>query len=221
MSLHHSPSIVTDGLVLYLDAGNRRSYPGNGNTWFDLSGNNNHASLVGPTFINNNLGSLYLDGINDYISFLGPIESSSDFTIDIWFNPTRINTTYDMIYSGTDNIDIQLFFHQVTKYLTTSIENNEIATSFQLTNDTINKWYNLIFTYDYQFRKVYLNNTIILNTSNSTSFTKNDTNVRLGATLGSSLWLQANISNLKIYNLSLNDNDIKKNFEAHRGRFGL
>ena len=46
MSLHHSPKIITDGLVLCLDARNTKSYPGTGTTWYDISGNNNHATLV-------------------------------------------------------------------------------------------------------------------------------------------------------------------------------
>lgn len=43
--LSHSPRIVTDNIVLYLDARNKRSYPGSGTTWFDISGNNNHATM--------------------------------------------------------------------------------------------------------------------------------------------------------------------------------
>ena len=39
MALTHSPSIVTNGLVLCLDAANRKSYPGTGTAWTDLSGN--------------------------------------------------------------------------------------------------------------------------------------------------------------------------------------
>ena len=42
MGLAHSPRIVTDGLVLLLDAGNTKSYPGSGTTWSDLSGNGNN-----------------------------------------------------------------------------------------------------------------------------------------------------------------------------------
>lgn len=49
MSLHHSPKIVTNGLVLCLDAGNRKSYNG-GTTWFDLSGNNYHFTVNSPAF---------------------------------------------------------------------------------------------------------------------------------------------------------------------------
>lgn len=39
MGFYRGPKIVTDGLVLYLDAANTKSYPGTGSTWFDLSGN--------------------------------------------------------------------------------------------------------------------------------------------------------------------------------------
>ena len=39
------PHIVTDGLVLSLDAANTKSYPGSGTTWYDLSGNANHGRI--------------------------------------------------------------------------------------------------------------------------------------------------------------------------------
>ena len=48
MGLEHSPLIVTDGLVVYLDAGNTRSYPGSGNTAYDLISNLHH-TLVSVT----------------------------------------------------------------------------------------------------------------------------------------------------------------------------
>jgi hypothetical protein len=41
MGLAHSPRIVTDGLVVALDAGNTKSYPGSGSTLYDLSGKDN------------------------------------------------------------------------------------------------------------------------------------------------------------------------------------
>ena len=51
MGLGHSPSVVTSGLVLALDAGNTKSYPNSGATWTDLSGNSNTGTLTnGPTF---------------------------------------------------------------------------------------------------------------------------------------------------------------------------
>lgn len=46
MSLSHSPKIITDGLTMYLDAKNPKSYSGSG-TWKDVSGNSYYATKSG------------------------------------------------------------------------------------------------------------------------------------------------------------------------------
>ena len=69
MSLNHSPKIVTNGLVLCLDAADKKSYPGTGTTWFDRSGNGNNGILVNsPTFNSGNGGSIVFVGHNDYVN---------------------------------------------------------------------------------------------------------------------------------------------------------
>jgi len=61
------PSIVTSGLVLYLDAGNPASYPGSGTTWTDLSGQGNNAAASGsPTYVATNGGGFNFDSNLDY-----------------------------------------------------------------------------------------------------------------------------------------------------------
>jgi hypothetical protein len=62
MALSHSPKIITDGLVLCLDAGNPKSYPGSGTTWTDLSGNGNNGSLENGVGYNGG----FFNG-NDYV----------------------------------------------------------------------------------------------------------------------------------------------------------
>ena len=69
MSTLQSGHIITDGLVIALDAANTKSYPGSGTTWSDLSGNSNNGTLTnGPTFNSGNGGSIVFDGTNDYIN---------------------------------------------------------------------------------------------------------------------------------------------------------
>ena len=80
MGLAHSPRIVTDGLVLCLDAASKRSYPGTGTTWTDLKGGNNGTLTNGPTFSSDNGGSIVLDGSNDAISISDLTFSSAGFT---------------------------------------------------------------------------------------------------------------------------------------------
>tara|TARA_R110000772_G_scaffold8438_1_gene27896 strand:- start:2949 stop:3620 length:672 start_codon:yes stop_codon:yes gene_type:complete len=66
MGAFGGPDIITDGLVFLVDAASARSYPGSGNTWYDLSGNGDNGTLTnGPTF--NSIGSIDFDGTDDYI----------------------------------------------------------------------------------------------------------------------------------------------------------
>ena len=59
-------NIVTNGLVLFLDANNTNSYPGSGTSWYDLSGNGNTGTLTnGPTFSGENGGTIVFDGVDD------------------------------------------------------------------------------------------------------------------------------------------------------------
>jgi hypothetical protein len=87
--------IITTGLALHWDAGQRRSYPTSGTTWSDISGNNKNGTITnGPTFNSSNGGSIAFDGLNDYVSIgvgsgvnqLG----TGNFTITGWFR--RPNT---------------------------------------------------------------------------------------------------------------------------------
>jgi len=116
MGVYTRPSIVTNGLVLNLDAANIKSYPGSGTTWSDLSGNRNTGTLVnGPVFNRDGGGSVVFDGTNDYVNI--PSTSlfnfaSNNFTIDAW-------CFYDSSTS-TDDIYRYLFNFQTatsTSYL--------------------------------------------------------------------------------------------------------
>lgn len=66
----YSKNIVTDGLVLYLDAGIAASNPGSGTTWYDLTPNAYNFTLQnGAAFGGSGTGSyVSFDGTNDYAS---------------------------------------------------------------------------------------------------------------------------------------------------------
>jgi hypothetical protein len=81
MAIAYNTSVVRDGLVLYLDAANPKSYPGTGAAWFDLSGNNFHMSLKNGTFFNSTLKSFDLDGVDDFGSCDGTVSNSVSATV--------------------------------------------------------------------------------------------------------------------------------------------
>lgn len=99
MAFHYSPRAITNGLVLALDAANPLSYPGSGTTWYDLSGNNLHMSLLnGPTFSN---GTLVFDGVDDYAERTGVGLAFSSFTVDTFVQPTSNPGSYKAFFSST------------------------------------------------------------------------------------------------------------------------
>jgi hypothetical protein len=103
MSVIGGPDTITDGLVLYLDAANTKSYIGSGTTWKDLSGNSNDGTLTNePTFDSGNSGSIVFDGVDDFVTTgqqLDPIafglfaDSTSFWTVSSWFLPDITNNS--------------------------------------------------------------------------------------------------------------------------------
>ena len=112
MSFHHSPKIVTDGLVMCLDAASKKSYSGGGTIWRDLTQNANNFSLVnGTSFSNSNQGSFLLDGNDDVISISNPINipnTESSSSADIWFNTYTTSGTKQILFVGKDGNSYQI-----------------------------------------------------------------------------------------------------------------
>jgi hypothetical protein len=92
MALNYGPTLVTDGLVLALDAADINSYPGTGTAWYDVSGGGNNSTLVnGPTFNSGNGGNIVFDGTNDYATtFTTPssLQGDPNFTVCAWMKRT-------------------------------------------------------------------------------------------------------------------------------------
>ena len=99
MSYSYGKSIVTDGLVFYVDAANDNSYPGTGTTWSDLIGGNDGALTNGPTYSSANGGSIVFDGVNDYTTV--SVSTSGDITYCAWFKTNGSNANTRIIHANT------------------------------------------------------------------------------------------------------------------------
>ena len=87
------PNIVTNGLVLSLDAANTKSYISGSTVWKDLSRGGNDGTLVNsPTFNTGSGGSIVFDGVNDYAVY--PSNNSIDVNSFTW------SATVQGIYNG-------------------------------------------------------------------------------------------------------------------------
>jgi hypothetical protein len=99
--IYGTPTTVTNGLVLYLDAANSISYVSGSTIWRDISGNNNNGTLInGPTFSSVNGGRIVFDGVDDYASIPFTYDvhnggNTNPITMCGWFNlpPFQIFTS--------------------------------------------------------------------------------------------------------------------------------
>lgn len=230
MANRYGPQIVTNGLVLCLDAGNSKSYPGSGSTWVDLSGNNNNGTLVnGPTFNSSNGGSIAFDGVNDYINigsapgfFPGPSITAS---IEAWIRPEVINATD--IYLGIQNpTGHRLYIGNYFGLWDVGFGDFFWSGGFTGTRAVVSiSWTHVCLNIISGSAKLYIN-------AQSTITKTTDTSVSLlgdfiigaytfnGSIDGSNIG-PSRIASVKIYNRNLSENEILQNYNATKGRFGL
>lgn len=233
MGLSHSPKIVTDRLSLFLDAANRKSYPGSGSTWFDISNNAINGTLVGNTvYNNNNRGSFFFDASGDYIQL--PANSlsfgTSTFTIEAWVKPNAISGI-NMIYaSQSSNLSGHIACGHYTPggfgtgfFLGDFNGSVRRITSFG-TVATANRSYHVVFLKNASNEYVVYVNTVPSTTNTTSTLSLASADPRIGinpdALGGSEIW-SGEMSVFKIYNRALSVAEIQQNFSALRGRFGI
>jgi hypothetical protein len=246
MGFNYSPKIVTDGLVLCLDAANSRSYPGSGTTWNDLSRNGNNGTLTnGPTFNSTNGGSIVFDGSNDYVNLESirtqMLTYTSSVTFDIVFNMTQwVNNFYNGILTLSRNPDpgagTQAYLLSYIdgggsgKFVVQFGNSNGLVGSTLLSPSQIqtNTIYNFTTTYSNGTGSLYQNGILVNTVVNSTStlYNINQNNFFIGGdsrynpgTAGR--YFNGLVYNAKIYNRALSATEIQQNYNAHKTRFGL
>jgi len=216
------PSIVTDGLVLHLDAGDSASYPGSGTTWTDLSGNGNNGTISGATYSSNESGYLDFDGSNDYVN-LGSFFTFSNFTISLWVYPGSTQTTYadifDNNHTGTQNFVCQQNYNNVNQY-SFGVSGSSGTSLFTL---SANVWQYLTFTYNNSVASAYINGAF--HSSGAPGGPANYVNpilniARWSSQYGGRHW-NGRVSYFTAYNKVLTASEITQNYNALKGRYGL
>jgi hypothetical protein len=221
MALHHSPRIVTNGLVLCLDAGNRKSYSGSGNVWRDLAGSNNGTLTNGPTFSSANGGSIVFDGVDDIANTT--YVSANTYTFSAWFKTNVVSNGYRNIISiPTPNYSLVLLDPNNPNL---GFWTNDNLNGESLSTPTIstNTWYNVVFVREGNNitggYKAYLNGVLYGNANTGTWSTT--ANLSVGGRTDSSQHLNGNISQVSIYNRPLAPAEIQQNYNATKGRYKL
>ena len=232
MGTSYNPRIVTDGLVFCVDAANKRSYPGAGTKWTDLTANKNNGTLTnGPTFDSANAGSIVFDGTNDYVACVQSFSrNQTQLTISSWVKFNNF-TTSRAIYVETKNdvssrIDLAVTSSQGIRFAGRD-DDSDSFTQFAISATSLintDVWYNIVGVYD----PLNTNNNVYLNSVNVTSLSLNlgdgfpDTTSaiqRIGNNGPSTGYMNGNIALVQIYNRALTPDEIRQNYLATKGRY--
>ena len=228
MAFNYSPKIVTDGLVLYLDAANSKSYVSGSTTWSDVSGNGNNGTLVnGPGYSSANNGSIVFDGVDDYVSYPTITFTNQPYTLEMWGKlPGPIDSSNRRTIFTRDS-DIGEFSN-TSVFRTTFILDS--ATTFLNFNFStagtiqLNIPFHWVFTLDSSKQvMMYLNGnpTPSANTQ-LTSYTNIVSSYnRFGLRGSNARRYNGNLNINRIYNRALSQQEITQNYNALKGRFGL
>lgn len=235
MSLGHGASIVRDGLVLHLDAANPKSYSGTGTSWKDLSGNGNNGTLInGVGYSSDNNGVMMFDGVNDYgyIEETTLIKPLNDFTVSLFCYP--LNSSYSNVrvlgdWHQNANYDRWIFYANgagITWYMRTETTGEGGVSGWPIVP---NEWVNLVGVYTGSLQIFYVNGEYLSQRNCSGQMRASDGNrpIRFGqqgfytgtSTAGNAF--NGNISDIKLFNRALTPQEIKQNFNALRGRYGI
>ena len=239
MGLGHGASIVRDGLVLYLDAANKKSYGGSGTVWNDLSGNGNGGTLVNSVGYNsNNNGSMVFDGVDDLITLNSSAQFGPDtpsFSIEIVYqsNINSIRTIPSTIYGRYRYYFDHVYTNNSARfaYVKKEYESSGSFVVNQLNFSGLNpkgSWNVLTVTY----MKDGENGTLygyVNGAYNGTSTATRISNYPLafeyignsGHSSANYYVFDGNVGSVKIYNRILSNTEIQQNFNAIRGRYGI
>jgi hypothetical protein len=231
MGLNYGPSVVKSGLVLALDAADINSYPGTGTTWYDLSGNKNHVTLLNsPSYISSKFGGYFANDSDSYFSGVGTSTiptGNSPYTMLVW---ARQNSTYGW---GPNNgfISIGGFGTYYQSNSLRTVDNTvghfwhywwgyDIGLQNNNAGLALDKWFMVAATYNGTNRTIWVNG--ILRSTDIPSQTHNvtSTDILISRTYTTE-YQQGDIAIARIYNRALTSDEMLQTYNIDRTRFNL
>jgi hypothetical protein len=225
MSLTHGPSIVTNGLVLCVDAGNPRSYSGSGTTWNDAISSGFKFTLInGPTYSSSNLGFFNFDGSNDIATagYNSALDTQTP-TVEVWVKTNATTQNGFWFEKGSVNSQYALFQEGgVIQWRLGSL--GDLSTTTATYMNTTN-WYQVVGTFRSGSRILYINGVQVNSNATTGTLSTNGNGMSIGAYGGTSgsnaYYYNGSLSICRVYNRVLSPAEVLQNFNAQRGRYGI
>lgn len=225
MGIAYNPKIVTDGLVLCLDAANPKSYPGSGTVWTDLSGNGNTGTLTnGPTYSSANSGSIVFDASNDYVSGTNnnTLQLVNDLTVCAWVKlgdagNQGIFEKMASPYNGYGITKQNGYFK-----FWTGAAGSYVYTNSNSTYLSDNNWYYVVGRRMSGTNRLFINS-ILQSDSQSPSLSDSGQIYVIGRYYSNidAYYTGGHIAQVSVYNRALTSTELSQNFNAHRGRYEI
>jgi hypothetical protein len=206
MALEHGPNILSNGLVLYVDAANSISYPGSGSSLFGL------VSGIGATisgtagFSTSNRGSLILNYTADGYIYTSSLTWRS---VCMWVNFSSTQGAVYYLFDGRTGVADSWFYSSPSDSIGPAWSKFHLN-GVQITIDSTNGLSNTTLFERNKWLHVYLELTTI-GTGDIHIFSRYTNNELL----------TGNVSQVQIYNRVLSQQEISQNFNATRGRYGI
>lgn len=219
MGTEYNPRIVTNGLVLYCDAANSRSYSGSGSTTFNLVGTVNGTLTNGVGFGTTNNGYFIFDGVNDYIDFgnSSTVQQNTG-SLSVWAKASSPGSGYRGIIAKQYAYGLFYVDGVLVAYDWGAAQGRSTGLNIADGN-----WKNIVMTYQSGVTNgtiIYLNGSSVLTTSITVS-NQALGNLFGGAEANASQFAACNISIFKMYNRVLTSQEVTQNYNATKKRYGL
>ena len=234
MGTSYNPKIVTNGLVLNLDAANKKSYPGTGTSWYDLTKNKYNFTLYNsPTYSSLNNGILTFSKTSlQYAEYSATLSSLSNWTVETWVKFTttpasssQVTALIVGIYNGANlNFCIGTTNSPTDYTIRAGFYNGAWRQSSIGHSPSAETWYSYTATYDGSNIILYVNG-ILFNSTGYIGTSQSGGGVRIArrwdSTLTSTNLTDGSVSIARLYNKALIANEVLQNYNATKGRFGL
>ena len=216
MGIDYNNVIVTDGLVMCIDAANTRSYSGSGITVNGLVGGIGGTLFNGVAFSSPNNGSFYFDGSNDYIDFGNtPAVQQSSGTLSVWVKASSPGSVYRGIFAK--RLAYGLFFLNNVLVAYDWGANAARSTGIDIADNT---WKNVVLTFQSGISNgtnIYLNGLSVL--TSTITIVDQTSNLYGGAEAVATQYASCLISSFHMYNRALSASEVLQNYNATKGRY--
>jgi len=225
MAFNYSPKIVTNGLVLAVDAANTKSYPGSGTVLRDLSGNGYTGTINNPSFSSNNTGTLVFNGTNSNVDFGNVLSNLTNLTLECFVKFGTQTQLYSGVISKTlsnaDGYEIRVDSYTAsTTNLVFRYVGDNAAAGFN-TNFTNGVWYHIAATGTNGSQRTYVNGVQVGSATTALSPSANSNSLMIARLTYASYFVNMTMGCARIYNRVLSAGEVLQNYNATKSRFGL